>query len=174
VVGRPDQGLSDSKEGLWLELDELELKDRELGSIRLDEVTSESHWQAMLAIRMQVERAFGIVDEEVVQTFIDEIRKCQRVLGGRWYVARAPGYEAYVGEVGLVPFEFGGRRVGRLQDVDIVPCFQGRGFGNALLDAIIHQAKCDGLQALCLLADVKDWPRHWYRRRGFVPVVIRS
>lgn len=57
-----------------------------------------------------------------------------------------------------------------LDAVHTDPAHRGRGYGDALVTtalAVAAEAGCDlvGLQALA-----HDWPRHWYRRRGFVAV----
>jgi hypothetical protein len=39
-----------------------------------------------------------------------------------------------------------------------------------LLDAIRREALRRGCSALCLRADVGDWPKDWYGREGFETV----
>lgn len=54
--------------------------------------------------------------------------------------------------------------------LDTLPSAQGRGHGNALVTAALDLAAGAGCDLVALDADADDWPRHWYRRRGFVEV----
>ncbi|WP_448609667.1 GNAT family N-acetyltransferase [Geodermatophilus sp. URMC 60] len=50
------------------------------------------------------------------------------------------------------------------------PAARGRGHGDAVLAAALDRAADRGCDLVVLEADAADWPRHWYARRGFVPV----
>jgi GNAT superfamily N-acetyltransferase len=50
------------------------------------------------------------------------------------------------------------------------PAARGRGHGDAVLAAALDRAAGAGCDLVVLEADAADWPRHWYARRGFVPV----
>jgi uncharacterized protein (DUF952 family)/GNAT superfamily N-acetyltransferase len=50
------------------------------------------------------------------------------------------------------------------------PAARGRGHGDAVLAAALDRAAAAGCDLVVLEADAADWPRHWYARRGFVPV----
>jgi uncharacterized protein (DUF952 family)/GNAT superfamily N-acetyltransferase len=50
------------------------------------------------------------------------------------------------------------------------PAARGRGHGDAVLAAALDRAADRGCDLVVLEADATDWPRHWYARRGFVPV----
>ena len=50
------------------------------------------------------------------------------------------------------------------------PAARGRGHGDAVLAAALDHAADAGCDLVVLEADAADWPRHWYTRRGFVPV----
>ncbi|SHN86278.1 Uncharacterized conserved protein, DUF952 family [Geodermatophilus obscurus] len=50
------------------------------------------------------------------------------------------------------------------------PAARGRGHGDAVLAAALDLAADAGRGLVVLEADATDWPRHWYARRGFVPV----
>jgi uncharacterized protein (DUF952 family)/GNAT superfamily N-acetyltransferase len=50
------------------------------------------------------------------------------------------------------------------------PAARGRGHGDAVLAAALDLAAERGCDLVVLEADATDWPRHWYARRGFVPV----
>ncbi|WNV74436.1 GNAT family N-acetyltransferase [Geodermatophilus sp. DSM 44513] len=50
------------------------------------------------------------------------------------------------------------------------PGARGRGHGDAVLAAALDRAADAGCDLVVLEAHAADWPRHWYTRRGFVPV----
>jgi GNAT superfamily N-acetyltransferase len=173
--GLPAERPRKMTEGFWLDLKKAPVPERSEQALSLQEVKTQHDWDRMEELRRQVELPFGVTDPTAVAKLIEEVRRCQKMLKGRWYLAQLPTDGEFIGEVGLVPFEFEGLRIGRVQDVDIVPAFQNRGLGNLLLEAIIQLAKSEGFAALCLVADMHDWPRHWYQRRGFVSLgEIRS
>ena len=97
--------------------------------LRLRRVEGEAGWEAMRKVRVEIERPFG-AGPAAAARMVDHIQRRRQFLAGDWYVAEV------VGEIGLVVFDLPSVRLGRLQDVDILPRFQGRGFGRELLDAI--------------------------------------
>lgn len=142
---------------MWMRLDEE--KPLEASRLRLDRVSDEGGWAEMREARTKVESAFGASPKEAAR-MVDHIRHRQHFLNGEWYLARLDG--VVVGETGLVVFETHLGRLGRLQDVDILPEFQGRGLGDALINEIMSRARSLGCDALCLRADADDWPKDWY------------
>lgn len=54
-----------------------------------------------------------------------------------------------------------------LDAVETAPTHRGRGLGDALLAGALRQARQAGCDLVWLDADAADWPRDWYRRRGF-------
>jgi len=136
--------------------------------IILSEVRSPEDWQDLLILRTKVESALGIKDQSIIQKFIDDIRRKMLKFDGTWFLARLG--TTLVGEIGLVIFDFDGRRIGRLQDVDIIPTEQGKGYGNQLLNAVCKLAIDKSLEGLCLMATEKDWPKIWYQKFGFIKV----
>nr|WP_306305132.1 GNAT family N-acetyltransferase [Pseudonocardia sp. N23] len=54
-----------------------------------------------------------------------------------------------------------------LDAVETAPTPRGRGLGDALLAGALRQAHQAGCDLVWLDADAADWPRDWYRRRGF-------
>jgi predicted N-acetyltransferase YhbS len=115
-----------------------------------------------------VERAFCGYCPGMARRLVGQIRHRRRHLIGDWYLGVIDG--RVVGGIGLFLFETGAGRIGRLQDVDIAPAFQGQGLGRELLWGACEEAKKLGLDAVCLRADPKDWPKVWYIRSGFLPV----
>jgi GNAT superfamily N-acetyltransferase len=137
-------------------------------TIELREVVSDGDWHELARVRTEIEVPFYVVDPLAIARLIERIRKLVRKFKAPWYFAVADG--EIVGEVGLFEFDSELGRIGRLQDVDILPRFQGRGLGNALLDAIILEAQTRNLAAICLKADADRWVKDWYMRRGFLKV----
>ncbi|GAA2334561.1 GNAT family N-acetyltransferase [Streptomyces cuspidosporus] len=58
--------------------------------------------------------------------------------------------------------------VAQIEDVVTADTHLGRGCADAVLATALHHAAGCGL--VFLLADLHDWPRHWYARRGFTPI----
>lgn len=144
--------------------------------LKLERISDEAGWSRMAEMRVEVEEAFG-VEPARARRMVDHIRHRKCFLDGEWYLAHSGednlvGGVGGVGGVGLVVFENADSgRVGRLQDVDILPKFQGRGFGNELMSAVTREARHRfGCSSICLRADAADWPRHWYARLGFTAV----
>lgn len=135
-------------------------------ALELVEVDSEEKWQKMLEIRIDIEKEFGITDQNKIKQLVDDIRVKSHKLNGKWFLASIEN--KIVGEVGIIPFDFNGERVGRLQDVDIIPSEQNKGLGTQLLNEICKKALLMKLSALCLMAKSDDWPKDWYMRFGFL------
>jgi GNAT superfamily N-acetyltransferase len=154
-------------DALWLDLRALSLN-LPASDLQLIKVQSEEDWKTMRLMRQKIEAAFGIADANLVEEMVTKTKHCCQKLDADWYLAKLPSRNGeIVGEVGLVRFHADGFAWGRLQDVDVVPAFQNRGFGNLLLSSIVQLAREQGLSALCLKADSRDWPSHWYQRFGF-------
>lgn len=135
---------------------------------RLHRVETKQDWQQLLSARIAVERAFGVVDEFRVETIIEDVKSKVKEGQGEWFLFQHGG--EVVGEIGYVPFKYQGQRVARLQDVDILPSFQGNGFGNRLLESLEIYLKSRQYDAMCLMAVARDWPKDWYLRYGFQKV----
>jgi GNAT superfamily N-acetyltransferase len=58
-----------------------------------------------------------------------------------------------------------------VEQIDVLPAFEGRRIGAALLDAVAERARADGLARLTLstFRDV-PWNAPWYRRLGFTDI----
>ncbi|MBA2694160.1 MAG: GNAT family N-acetyltransferase [Rubrobacter sp.] len=136
--------------------------------LELDRVEDEAGWSRMARMRVEVESAFG-VEPERARRMVDHIRRRKRFLDGEWHLALSND-GIVIGGIGLVVFETPSGRLGRLQDVDILPRFQGRGFGNELIAAVVREDRRSGYSSICLRADADDWPKKWYARLGFTPV----
>ena len=162
----PQASISRHEWSMWLE-------DRERLSgaptdLILCPVTSDEEWQMLEEIRRKVEGPFGCEHPDLIRKFIEDAKCKHERFGGTWFLASYEG--RWVGQIGIVPFRIEGQLIGRLQDVDIVPEEQGKGFGRQLLQALCRWACEHTFQALCLMAKADDWPRLWYQRFGFQKV----
>jgi predicted N-acetyltransferase YhbS len=151
---------------MWLELEDVALLDH--SRITLRPVKSDGDYETMFLLRRDVEMAFGVTDPAKVKTLVNDIRKATNRFQARWYLAILEG--VCIGEIGIIPFEFNGKKIGRLKDVDILPEFQGNGFGGEILKLICGQAKSEQYEGLCLMAKAQDWPKDWYQNFGFTKV----
>lgn len=154
---------------MWLDLSARAVTD-DVKPLVLDEVVSESDWSQMRTLRQEVETAFGVTNPQAVDAMVEEIKLCRAKLPSHWFLARTESSPVHVGEIGIVIVTVNNLRVGRLQDVDILPRFQNKGLGKRLIVAALHFATDAGLHAVCLKADTDDWPVKWYQRLGFEPV----
>ncbi|MFT6632652.1 MAG: N-acetylglutamate synthase-like GNAT family acetyltransferase [Bacteriovoracaceae bacterium] len=161
-----DEDLNKSEWSMWLDLTDAELLDN--SRITLKPVKSDGDYEKLFLLRRDIEMAFGITNPAKVKTMINDIRKATNRFQGRWYLAVLEG--VCIGEVGLIPFDFKDKKIGRLKDIDILPEFQGNGFGTEMLKLICGQAKSEQFESLCLMAPVNDWPKDWYQNFGFKKV----
>ena len=101
---------------------------------KLLKVVAEAQWKELYHTRREVEKAYGLVDEVRLEMIIQDIRSKVEQLSGKWFLFTVN--EEVVGEIGFVPFTLDEQRVARLQDVDILPKHQGKGFGQSLLTCL--------------------------------------
>lgn len=137
-------------------------------NFQLIPIQTQAHWDIMLSMRRAIEIKYNLVNEAVLLQLIKDIQSKTHHQDGQWFLARY--HNEWVGEIGLIPFTFEGKKIGRIKDVDIIPSKQGQGLGNLLMQAICSYAKQEKFEALCLMALTDDWPRTWYQRLGFIPV----
>jgi len=135
------------------------------GGFRLDPVVSTGDWEVLAGLRREIEKAYNLTDETILEKIIEDIQTKSRELNGQWFLFCHS--DQYVGSIGVVPFTFDGERIGRIQDVDIIPSCQGKGFGSKMLKMFFAEMKRTGLKSLCLMAIENDWPKDWYLRNGF-------
>jgi len=133
--------------------------------VELQSVASDTDWRRLEIARREIEIAFAGGAPNDVPSMIAGIKKVISNFEADWFFAVHAG--EIVGEAGLVEFTIKGKKVGRLQDIDILPKFQGRRLGNELLKSIFLEARKRGLTGLCLKADEDRWVKDWYVRRGF-------
>ncbi len=134
-------------------------------NIELKAISCQADWDCLFVLRQAIEVPYGLSDREQIQILISDTQAKVKQLQGLWYLANYQGQ--WVGAVGRVPFQNPSGQWGRLQDVDIIPAYQGRGLGRQLLQAICQQGFAAGDQAIGLKALQSGWPLKWYQRFGF-------
>ena len=153
---------------MYLDLRSYVLKVPRQKGLSLKRVQTEKDWDKLFYVRQAVEVAFGIDDGQKVKSFIQDVRVKVDQLKGVWFLCDFKGQ--IVGQIGIIPFEYKEQKIGRLQDVDIIPKFQSMGYGKFLLNNIVSKAIDDGYDGLCLMAKSSDWPKGWYQDFGFCKV----
>ncbi|WP_330332063.1 GNAT family N-acetyltransferase [Streptomyces sp. NBC_00536] len=107
-------------------------------------------------------------EDEVVDQLVD--RRRARFRGAdtvRFLGSRTPGGDvAAWADLYLDPAS----GTAQIEDLMADAAQLGRGHGDAVLAAALRTAAAAGCGTRFLTADGADWPRHWYARRGFVPV----
>lgn len=137
-------------------------------SLRLKPVQSDADWQKMRHLRSKIEQAFGLSDPKIIGQLVEDIQRKQEALNGQWYLAFTDTSAPHaVGEIGWFPVTSPLGTLGRIQDVDILPEYQGKGLGQALMTALCREAQKAQLQGLLLMALKTDWPWRWYEKLGF-------
>jgi len=151
---------------MWLDLETYVPK--EVTKLRLHPVKSDYDYEQMFYLRSEIEEAFNITNPNEIKNLVNKIRKMANHFHGRWYMAQLDNL--FIGEIGLVPFAYANTTVGSIQDVDILPSFQGNGFAADMLNLICIQALMSGMTAVCLTAKSDEWPKDWYLKYGFEKV----
>jgi GNAT superfamily N-acetyltransferase len=123
----------------------------------LTPIVSEADWSRYERARIEVEAGFGVGPDEA-RAMVGALRE----RGGLSLFFADP----VVGAVGYFVTSAGAR----LQEVDIFPAWRGKGYGDALLAAVLQHLADRGIETAIIGADEDDWPLGWYRRRGFTPV----
>ncbi len=134
------------------------------GEVCLTPVVTEQDWRGYQDQRVLVEAGFG-VDALRAGTMVEALRERSRRLGLGLYLASDGGQ--VVGAVGCFRLPPPHRQWARLQEVDVFPSWRGRGYGDALLAAVLELLVTEGSKTVVVGADEDDWPLTWYRRRGF-------
>jgi len=132
------------------------------GGLWLTPITTETDWDQYTTARIAVEADFGVSPARAVR-MVEELRERARRLDLRMSFGRtADGIVAAVGHLDGPPGTWS-----RLQEVDVFGPYRGRGFGNALLRAVLTRMAGRAATLAIVGADEDDWPLDWYRRRGF-------
>lgn len=136
------------------------------GPLHLQPVETPEQWERLHHVRIQIEQADNAQHQALTRQLIEDAQTKTARFGGQWFLAMVGGRD--VGQIGLVPFTWNRQRIGRLQNVDIIPTEQGKQYGHQLLLQLCQEARRQQLDALCLMALSNNWPRLWYQRFGFV------
>jgi N-acetylglutamate synthase-like GNAT family acetyltransferase len=145
---------------MWLDLPTA--KGNESSELSLRPILGPADWDVYQSL--PIEREPGLLEE--IQQLVKNFR-------AEWYLASNKNGDT-VGSLGLIEFscEFG--PFGRVLFVEIAPRFQGRGYGNQLMDSIIAIAGLRGLKGLCLKTDSHRWVKDWYKKLGFHEIGLWS
>jgi ribosomal protein S18 acetylase RimI-like enzyme len=160
----PPRGTRSGALGFWKNLSEEQVKK---SNLVLFEVESESTLKSLASLRA----SFMQPPEKNLQEInssLDFVNRCRSELGAKWFLLSDKN--DCVGEIGIVPFSFGSVCIGRLQNVEVSPSYQGKGYGNQLMNLVFSQATDMGLSALCLKARPDDWTSGWYEKNGFLKI----
>lgn len=161
---RDEASLNQDKEHtMWLNLNQP--ISRTKNRITLHPVKSDRDYEEMFLLRKNIEKEFGITDLFQIKKIVNSVRKMTNRYDGRWYLAKLEGIS--IGEIGLVPFNFDGEKIGRLKDINILKDFHGNGFDRELIEAISLQSIDQDYKALCLMAKETDCPKDFYSNLGF-------
>lgn len=134
--------------------------------VQLGAAVSEQDWSDYEEQRLILEAGFG-VDEFKARGMVDALRGRRARLGLQLYLAR-DGHRL-VGAIAR--FRLPAHPwCARLQDVDVFPAWRGRGYGDAVLAAVLDLLAIEGSTTVVVGADEDDWPLGWYRKRGFCQV----
>ncbi|PCJ16936.1 MAG: hypothetical protein COB02_14820 [Candidatus Cloacimonadota bacterium] len=136
-------------------------------SFHLEKISSNNHWKQYLEIRYKIEEAFSLNKKQVNHLIKTMIHR-QSKLDGSWYFFKKEN--TIIGAIGLFTFQNKAHLVGRLQDVDILPLYQGKNYGIQLLLHTIRKSKSLGHNSLSLCCDFGEWPKKYYEKVGFKTV----
>jgi GNAT superfamily N-acetyltransferase len=132
--------------------------------IELAPIASERDWSLYAEHRVAVEAGFGI-DEARALAMVSNARRRTAHLGLDLYFARDS--ETVIGAIGRFRLPSPYTYCARLQEVDVFPFWRNRGYGDALLAAMLKLLASEGSTMVVVGADEDDWPLTWYGRRGF-------
>lgn len=164
---QPPRGTRAGAVALWKDLTSAAPFATTLG---LHEIVSSNDLNELYDFRLSLE-AYTPDYMASVKASLTFVMECKKQQGAKWFLLTEPENE-FVGGIGIVPFEIGSVKFGRLQDVEVHSQFQGLGYGRILLKLAEQEALKMGLSALCLKARPEDWPLEWYKKNGFVQVGV--
>jgi predicted N-acetyltransferase YhbS len=132
--------------------------------VQLAHVHTVQAWENYTAARVAVEAGFGVAEDRA-RGMVHALRRRGRNLGLDVFLCIDDGQP--VGAVGRLRLPQPYRAWARLQEVDVFPGWRGRGYGDAVLAAILERLADEDAAMAVVAADEDDWPLHWYRRRGW-------
>jgi len=131
--------------------------DREAPPVPVVEVEE----QALRPARYQVVRGQPWAAPEVMeQLFAGKHRIAER-LRVRHFAVEVDGKPVSYTDL------YQGETEAQIEDVGTLHEHRGHGYATAVVLAAIAEARRDGAEFFCLVADYEDWPKELYRRLGF-------
>ncbi len=132
--------------------------------ISLTPVVTERDWTVYADHRVAVEAGLGL-DEATARAMVSTVRARTSHRGLDLYLARDAG--TVVGAIARFRLPAPHAHWARLQEVDVFPVRRNRGYGNAVLAAMLTLLATEDSTMVVVGADEDDWPLSWYRRHGF-------
>lgn len=125
-------------------------------TLTLTPIASEAGWSRYEQARIEIEAGFGVGPDEA-RAMVGALRQ-------------RPGISLFFADPAGAIGYFGQNGAARLQEVDVFPAWRGKGYGDALLAAVLRHLADHGVETAIIGADEDDWPMGWYRKRGFAPI----
>lgn len=107
-------------------------------------------------------------DKKLLANFIEFCTIRKGDFEGDWYLFKKG--EQILGRIGVFVMNLAGKRVARLQDVEIVPNQQDKGYGLQLLLHILKLTRSFSPDAICLCCDDERGLPKFYAKVGFEQV----
>lgn len=108
-------------------------------------------------------------DEEVIRQLVD--RRAARLRGAErvhFLGSRTADRSEVAGWVDLYLDPAAG--IAQIEDLVTNDAHRGQGHAGAVLTEALRLASDAGCRTRFLIAELDDWPRHWYERRGFTTI----
>jgi predicted GNAT family acetyltransferase len=127
----------------------------------------EVNWEIMRPAReLELRRRLWANDPELIDQILGKHQLTASRIATRYFAALADGRVVSSCEL---------RSEGETAQVETVETleeFRGRGLARAVVSAALEAAR--GSRFIFLVADLNDWPQHFYQRLGFDPVGVES
>ncbi len=95
----------------------------------------------------------------------------EQLFAGKHRIAERLRVRHFAVEVGGKPVSYTdlyqGETEAQIEDVGTLHEHRGHGYATAVVLTAIAEARRDGVEFFCLVADYEDWPKELYRRLGF-------
>jgi ribosomal protein S18 acetylase RimI-like enzyme len=113
----------------------------------------------------------GARDQSLVDGTRDAEARRQIVAYTEKVASAAPTSRLYAawdeGEIAAFCALFQGGGLGQIEEVATIERHRRRGLGDAVVEAALAGSLADRDEFTFIVADESDWPKDWYRRRGF-------
>lgn len=140
--------------------------------IVLQPIATEADWHYYTQQRIVVESSYGVTELRA-RIMVEELRaRAERVGMTMFFALRQ---QEVIGAIGSFRLAAPDHHFARLQEVDVLPTWRGKGYGTLMLMAMLRHNMSEGCTVVAIGADEDDWPLDWYRRHAFTDVLrVRS